>query len=89
MPEVLHQTLLHSAHKLSNTNLTGEEEQKIEQSRQAFLAMQREDDVVASWSVELDLRTIHGSTYSTSMYKGLDFIQLRDGHKKMVLNRDD
>ena len=27
--------------------------------------------------------------YSTSMYKGLDFIQLRDGQNKMVLNRDD
>ena len=27
--------------------------------------------------------------YSTSMYKDLDFIQLRDGQNKMVFNRDD
>lgn len=42
MPEVLHQALLDFAHNLSNTDLTDEEEQKVEQSRQAFLAMQRE-----------------------------------------------
>ena len=42
MPEVLHQALLDFARNLPNTDLTDEEEQKVEQSRQAFLAMQRD-----------------------------------------------
>lgn len=42
MPEVLHQALVDFARNLPNTDLTDEEEQKVEQSRQAFLAMQRD-----------------------------------------------
>ena len=42
MPEVLHQALLDFSHYLSNTDLTDEEEQEVEKSRQTFLAMQRE-----------------------------------------------
>lgn len=47
-PMVLHQTLLDFSYKFSETDLSEEEEQIVEQSRQAFLALQRERESVGN-----------------------------------------